>query len=789
MLKRTVLLFAFLAILSNAYSQIITIDSARSQDANGVSLLLGQTITVRGVVTTSREFGAPTVYFQVPSAGLVGYDATFGANVNRGDSVQVTGTVIQYNGLTELQPVSAYQVLATGITTPTPIVVTPGQIRTNGETYEARLIRINGISSIRSTSTYQPVTSWTVSGSGTNYRLFVGNDSCDIRINASSNIANTLIPSYPFSIVALNSQFKSGSPYIGGYQILPRDLSDIIITSGGPQISGIPMESNIAPTSVTISFTTISAGDTKVKYFLSDSLTEAVVYTDSAYNASQVTSHTITLNNLQPGKIYQALISSTNGSGTSTYSNKFFSTASHPSSTGKVEVYFNYPVDTSVALPNNKANGSTNFLTRLGQRIDSAQYSIDFCIYSFNEITTLKDKLINALIRGVKVRVVYDYRDGNIQALMQELINAGVRVQIRPYSTYLMHNKFFVFDGRDTSSSAHSRKWLWGGSANITNDQFYSDVQNVLFVQDESLCATYTREFEEMWGSHNDINNPGAGKFGAAKLDNTPHFFNINGKKWEIYFGPSDQAANRLVKLINDEPNKSINFAIYSFTLFTVANKMKAKYSPPTLMVRGVFDQANVSNNLYLEMKGIGGTSPWNPPAKVFLENYSGALLHSKYTVIDADLMTSSPVVETGSFNYSNAADQGNDENMMIIYDSLIANQYYQDFVKRLTDAGGTVDVQKITENVPLNYELRQNYPNPFNPSTKINFSVPKSAFVKISVFDILGREISVLVNKQLTSGVYSTEWNAASFPSGVYFYTLNADGVNISTGKMVLNK
>ncbi len=789
MLKKTVLLVVFLALIGNVHSQVITIDSARSQDANGVSLLLGQTITVKGVVTTSREFGAPTVYFQVPSAGLVGYDATFGANVNRGDSVQVTGTVIQYNGLTELQPVTAYQVLATGVTTPTPIVVTPGQIRTNGETYEARLIRINGVTSIRSTSTYQPVTSWTVSGSGTNYRLFVGNDSCDIRINASSNIANTLIPSYPFSIVALNSQFKSGSPYIGGYQILPRDLGDIIITSGGPQITGIPMESNITPTSVKIDFTTISAGDTKVKYFVSDSLTEAVVYTDSAYNASQVTSHSITLTNLQPGKIYQALISSTNGSGTSVYTNKFFSTASHPSSTGKVEVYFNYPVDTTVALPNNKANGSTNFLTRLGQRIDSAQYSIDFCIYSFNEITTLKDKLINALIRGVKVRVVYDYRDGNIQALMQELINAGVRVQIRPYSTYLMHNKFFVFDGRDTSASSHSRKWLWGGSANITNEQFYSDAQNVLFIQDESLCNTYTREFEEMWGSHNDINNPSAAKFGSAKLDNTPHIFNINGKKWEVYFGPSDQAANRLIKLINDEPNKSINFAIYSFTLFTVANKMKAKYNPPTLMVRGVFDQANVSNNLYLEMKGIGGSSPWNPAAKVYLESYSGALLHSKYTVIDADLMSSSPVVETGSFNYSNAADQGNDENMMIIYDSLIANQYYQDFVKRLTDAGGTVDIQKVSENVPVNYELKQNYPNPFNPVTKINFSVPKSAFVKISVYDVLGRQVSVLVNKQLTSGVYSTEWNASSFPSGVYFYTLNADGVNITSGKMVLNK
>ena len=206
-------------------------------------------------------------------------------------------------------------------------------------------------------------------------------------------------------------------------------------------------------------------------------------------------------------------------------------------------------------------------------------------------------------------------------------------------------------------------------------------------------------------------------------------------------------------------------------------------------MVRGVFDQANVSSDLYLEMKGIGGTSPWNPPAKVFLENYFGAQMHSKYTVIDADLLSSNPVVETGSFNYSNAADNGNDENMMIIYDSLIANQYYQDFAKRLSDAGGTVDINKISDIVPLQFDIKQNYPNPFNPATKINFMVPKAAFVKITVYDILGRQVAVLVNKQITAGEYSPDWNAASFPSGVYFYSLNVNGENMNTKKMILSK
>ncbi|MCE1166114.1 MAG: phospholipase D-like domain-containing protein, partial [Bacteroidetes bacterium] len=385
-----------------------------------------------------------------------------------------------------------------------------------------------------------------------------------------------------------------------------------------------------------------------------------------------------------------------------------------------------------------------------------------------------------------KIRVVDDYRNGTPQALMQELINAGIRVQIRPSDSYIMHNKFFVFDGRDTS--AHGRKWLWGGSANITNAQFSSDVQNVILVQDESLCNTYTREFEEMWGSHNDVNNPSLAKFGPAKQDNTPHVFNINGKRWEIYFAPSDNCSNKFITLLNNEPNKSINFCIYSFTMFTIANKMKAKYNPPTLMVRGVFDQSNSSSSLYQEMKGIGGTSPWNPPAKVWLDNYSG-LLHDKYTIIDADLMTSNPVVETGSFNYTNAADQGNDENMMIIYDSLIANQYYQDFVKRITDAGGTVGIQRTSFEVPGNFSLSQNYPNPFNPATQLKLSVSKSSDIKVLIYDVLGRQVASLVDNRMEPGEYLLNWNASSYPSGVYFYQLSADGIKMDVKKMVLKK
>jgi len=85
-------------------------------------------------------------------------------------------------------------------------------------------------------------------------------------------------------------------------------------------------------------------------------------------------------------------------------------------------------------------------------------------------------------------------------------------------------------------------------------------------------------------------------------------------------------------------------------------------------------------------------------------------------------------------------------------------------------------------------FTLNQNYPNPFNPSTRIAFSIPNSSFVTLKVFDILGNEISTLLNKELTSGSYEVEFVAKDVPSGVYFYSLTA-GDFTKTLKMILSK
>ena len=85
-------------------------------------------------------------------------------------------------------------------------------------------------------------------------------------------------------------------------------------------------------------------------------------------------------------------------------------------------------------------------------------------------------------------------------------------------------------------------------------------------------------------------------------------------------------------------------------------------------------------------------------------------------------------------------------------------------------------------------YSLLQNYPNPFNPTTTIKFSVPKTMHVSLSIYNSMGQEVTKLISKDMYAGVYSTEWNASAFASGVYYYRIIA-GNFIETKKLLLLK
>lgn len=138
-------------------------------------------------------------------------------------------------------------------------------------------------------------------------------------------------------------------------------------------------------------------------------------------------------------------------------------------------------------------------------------------------------------------------------------------------------------------------------------------------------------------------------------------------------------------------------------------------------------------------------------------------------------------------------------EYSFIDYNPKSGTSYYR--LKQI-NSDGSFEFSEILEisfmkSIPQKFELSQNYPNPFNPSTKINIGIPDASLngeaiensnVKLSIFDILGREIIVLVNENLEPSYYEVEWNAFGFSSGMYFYQIVWNGKS-EVKKLMLTK
>ena len=109
-------------------------------------------------------------------------------------------------------------------------------------------------------------------------------------------------------------------------------------------------------------------------------------------------------------------------------------------------------------------------------------------------------------------------------------------------------------------------------------------------------------------------------------------------------------------------------------------------------------------------------------------------------------------------------------------------NVYYGHITFGLTGVG-----EQGGERTPASFSLAQNYPNPFNPSTRIEFALPRSSFVTLSVFNMLGERVATIVSDRMNPGTHTVRWDATGQPSGVYFYRLEAEGFNQTRRLIVL--
>jgi Secretion system C-terminal sorting domain len=255
-MKKLILPLLFLLLLSspNLFSQPITIAEA-IEDLN-MDLSpdrLDDTVTVAGVVISPN--------LQTTNSSFYIYDWTAGTDIflsgtvltwALGDSVEVTGTVAQFNGMTEIIPLDAtsWDSISSGNPVPDPEVITLAVYKANPEMYEGTLVGFIGLTKVSG--------NWPASGSSANLSLTDGVDTVVFRIDSDTDIDGQTEPAWPMDVIGIGAQFDNSTPYDGGYQIFPRYYATDFLPTGTLPVELSTFTAVAQKNGVTLHWTTAS---------------------------------------------------------------------------------------------------------------------------------------------------------------------------------------------------------------------------------------------------------------------------------------------------------------------------------------------------------------------------------------------------------------------------------------------------------------------------------------------------------------------------------------------------
>jgi phosphatidylserine/phosphatidylglycerophosphate/cardiolipin synthase-like enzyme/DNA/RNA endonuclease YhcR with UshA esterase domain len=628
-------LFAWMIIL-HANAQI-DIGTARQQP-------LGSVVTTKGLVTNGQELG-PIRYFQDNTAGLAIYSPASAPSINRGDSVLVTGVLDDFNGLLEIVDVTSFTVINSNNPLPQPQLFTPAQLSENDE---GELVRVNDILFTNAGGIF---------AGNTTYAFNAGNETLNIYVRNGSPLIGQPIPGGMVDMIGVLSQYNTN------YQVLPRDLDDLI---SGP---GIAITSALTQTTMNyngffVNWTTNIPGSTGVRFGLTPSLELG-----NEYDVNELAEHSYPLADLEAGQVYYCQGYSVANGDTAFTPIRAFGTISN--SSGAMLAYFNTGVDNSVATSQNAVQLFEAIDDTLIAYINRAELSLDLTIYDFvnDNVSNISEAINAAADRGVQVRFISDGSLAATNTAIAELSPLVNHIYSPTGDAYnIMHNKFVIIDANHTDPL---KPLVWTGGTNWTERQLYTDNNSVIIVQDQTLARTYTLEFNEMWGSSGAVADTTQSRFGSFKQDNTPHEFVINNKRVECYFSPSDNVNSKLIETINTA-DVNAYFASMLITRFDVAQALIDKHAAG-VTVEGIIDSPTSTTQYDILSAELGADLHVNPDTNI--------IMHHKHLIVDHNSPDNDPLLWVGSHNWSTNANTRNDENTLVIHDGNIANQYYQEFV------------------------------------------------------------------------------------------------------------
>lgn len=604
---------------------------------------IGQIVTVTGVVTSDDNLGSVR-YLQDTTAGIALYPgqdwSSWEATPQIGDSLSVTGEITEYNGLLEVGPnLTEVSFFGQG-DLPEPLEITPAQM---GENLEGQLVRINGVTF--------PLAGTFITGNNT-YDFTASGEFGVIYVRTSNTLVGEELTGCEVDMLGIVSQFSFDG--FGGYQLLPRGPVDLIPASALCFTSPV-IQSDMATTSFTLSWTTDLACDGVIEFGATEALGEVTP------GGTNTPTHTASLTGLEPGTIVYARAVCTLEDGSSASSAiRPYATVSE--SSGDIHVYFNGPVDHSVATDELALSLGADMNDTVAAWIMGAQHTLDVAAYNLND-QTVEDAVNAAAANGVQIRWIYEGQNANIGL---SSLDASVVVHPRTDGEGSgMHNKFIIGDA-DHAESA----FVLTGSTNLTTGQLVSDLNNVIVLEDQSLARAYELEFEEMWGAEGMTPNAANAKFGADKTWNTPVDFVVGGSPVELYFSPSDGTTAAIQAEI-DAANANFEFALLTLTRDDLGDAIVELNQSFFVSPIGVIEQVNVTGSEFDNLISNG--------VQAYHHDISGDC-HHKYCIIDHSAVESDPMVITGSHNWSSSAENVNDENTVIVHNARVANLYHQEF-------------------------------------------------------------------------------------------------------------
>ncbi len=327
-------------------------------------------------------------------------------------------------------------------------------------------------------------------------------------------------------------------------------------------------------------------------------------------------------------------------------------------------IYYNLSV---IRNPYSVYFENDTLVNKLVEFINGANSSLDICMYEvFNQ--DVVDALVQAHSRGVRIRVITDSTYYNRDGIFS-LINAGIPViheGVGQNSTnHIMHNKIVI---RDFFDSDTTNDYIWTGSFNASDELH---VDNVITIQSHALSNLFEREFNQMWGANTEEPDTQNARTGRRKSDVlSVHGVKLGEDSVYIYFSPQDSAIQNIIRLVNSA-HSSIMYLIFSFTRSDLKDALIGAHERG-VDIRGVHEDNTRDddrlNTVFTALKNAGVDVYW---AEV---PHGYTFLHDKVMIVD------SLYVITGSMNWTQSANDDNDENIVIIKSRELAGIYLKKF-------------------------------------------------------------------------------------------------------------